>query len=197
MKLSNKLLSLTIPLSSFLIKETDAIYLPGMVRLFKGDGNLDDSTLSAEDLTFNGGGGLTYKDETPYGEDSRKVFYFDGTRKAIGSSVGLPSGSASRTIMGWIKRDGGYGYVSFFGYGNSDTDQAYQMDFIQQDNMIHLSQWGTLMGTGAYGPTTDSTWYHIAATYDGKDHKLFVDGQNIIGSGIHPVPQTNADPATG
>ena len=103
------------------VTQTNAKYLDGILRLYRGDEGFVDSTAKSTDLTLHPvvagtDHGITFQDDIPYGTESRPVFDFTFKGRARGSAVGLPGGDAHRTIMGWFKRTSGTyqnGYVCF------------------------------------------------------------------------------------
>ena len=93
---------------AFTVTQTNAKYLDGILRLFRGDNGLADSTNKSADLTLlpavgQSDAGITFQDDTPYGGITRQVFDFTQQGRARGSVAGLPAGSAPRTIIGWFK----------------------------------------------------------------------------------------------
>ena len=107
------------------VTQTDAKYLDGMLRLFRGDNGYADSTGNdQEGLTLHpypvgsNDAGITFVDDIPYGTESRQVFDFTKKGSARGSVAGLPGGAEPRTIIGWFKVSGSdsdhNGYVCSF-----------------------------------------------------------------------------------
>jgi hypothetical protein len=180
MRFSVNVLPTAIALASFMTREADAIYLPGIKRLFRGEGDLTDAVTSNDntDLTL-GPGTLTFPDEAPYSGESRQVFYFDGTGPAIGSPIGLPSGQEPRTIVGWAKksRETNDNSVHLFGYGgdiNAYCNSAYGLFF--RETVFELDQWCSAENTGSFITTFDE-WFHFAATWDGTENRVYIDGE--------------------
>ncbi len=183
MRFSINVLPATFTLVSFMTREADAIYVPGIVRLFRGDGDLIDAANvgGSTDLTRTIESSPTFEDETPYNGVSRQVFYFDGTGHALGSPAGLPSGSEPRTIMGWIKKETkthDNNLAHFFGYGGdiagSYCNSAYGLFF--SGTIFELDQWCTLENIDSITTTFDK-WFHFAASWDGTENTLYIDGE--------------------
>ena len=111
------------------VTQTDATYLNGILRLYRGDQGFVDSTgndpTALNLVPYPEGSsdhGISVVDDTPYGS-SRLVFDFTRKGSARGSASGLPGGAAPRTIIGWFKTTTGYsentnhnGYVCFFNF---------------------------------------------------------------------------------
>jgi len=104
------------------VTQTDAKYLDGILRLFRGDNGLADSTgndptgLTLHPFQEGGDAGITFLDDEPYAGITRQVFDFTLKGRARGSVAGLPGGADPRTIIGWFKRTPGEninGYVCF------------------------------------------------------------------------------------
>jgi hypothetical protein len=197
MKFTANFLPATVALASFMAREADAIYIPDIVRLFRGEGGLTDSVTSNDgtDLSPADPGTLTFPIETPYGGVSRKVFYFDGTEAAIGSPVGLPSGSESRTIVGWVKKQRQDDTIDkryqFFGYGG-DSYAACNVAFglFFRETTFELDYWCEDENTGLFDTTFDK-WFHFAATWDGENNRVYIDGEKRGEAVPGEVPTTN------
>jgi hypothetical protein len=201
MKFTVNVLPAVIALASFMAREADAIYLPGIVRLFRGEGDLTDAVTSNDgtDLSPINSGTPTFPMETPYGEVSRKVFYFDRTGKALGSTEGLPDGDKPRTIVGWIKKDiNDYMYGHHFGYGRNSKNMAYNALFYfgeTNTNIISLNLWlvnETLNFDQELVAVIDK-WFHFAATWDGTKHTVYIDGEKKT----EGVPDSKPNTAVG
>jgi hypothetical protein len=186
MRFSVNVLPAAIALASFMTREADAIYLPGIVRLFRGDQDdpLKDQA-SGKDLSYSGETGLTYPDETPYGDDTRKVFQFGGVSRASGSPEGLPSGKEPRTIMAWIKV--GLDYQTYFssvpfGYGANAAHKAYHM-FIKENHKYEIDQYGVDDEASGIRDLPLDTWFHFAATYDKNNNNVLYENGVNVGDG--------------
>jgi hypothetical protein len=196
MRFSVNVLPVAIALASFMTREADAIYLPGIVRLFRGDDETLNDSIDAKGMTLFGGG-LTYPDETPYGDDTRKVFHFSGGGRATGSGLGLPAGDASRTIMAWIKVSttptAETGWVPF-GYGpilNRVKNSSYHLWLVESNYMIDQS-YHVVEASGRH-PIPIDQWFHVAATYDNvSGYNLIYENGEEKGSGIEDSQKTTA-----
>ena len=102
---------------------------------------------------------------------------FDGSDdNVVPSQVMLPSGQDSNQfcVETWFKTDTAAGPDVI--YGQYLNPQPGRMMFHYDGNQIHLWMGGsTQAGTGPYS-VFPGQWYHVAWTYDGTHHRLFLDG---------------------
>jgi len=159
MKYRNTILFLL--LASLRVKEVNAVYVEGMVCLFRGEGNYNDSTGTSDPLTThpkNGqsDAGITFASDTPYGSKPRSVFNFNGNGRARGPADGLPGGADIRTIVGWVKNTGSWGGYAF-GYGKGGScNNAF---FIYAGHSITLDYWCVDEGINPIMKDSDpNTW---------------------------------------
>jgi hypothetical protein len=182
MRFNANILPVAVALASFMAREADAIYLPGIVRLFRGEGDLTDSVTSNDgtDLSpaFANTPPILFPIETPYSGVARQVFYFHNRGLSLGSTEGLPSGSESRTIVGWAKKGSNDRYNGqFFGYGRSrETSAAYYAHFYNL-NKISLDQWDVKQNFDQVLVTNIGEWFHYAATWDGTKNTVYINGE--------------------
>ena len=163
---------------SFLWKESDAIYISGMLRLFRGEGDYTDLSGNGYNLSTQGSG-QSFVTATPYGVQSRQVMRFANAGRAIGSADGLPAGSAHRTIIGWFNYDGGASGNGPFGYGAQDCNNAYyaHMYSAPTNPTLALDQWCQVEGINPFlNPVSANTWYHVAFSWDGTNNRGYLNG---------------------
>ena len=157
----------------------------------KADGLGDEQELTRADFLavwlFDEGQGKTAKDLTPGRNDGTldgaAAFAAEGKfGKALalpspGGSVKLPAGVAFKseafTMMAWVKFKpaGRYGLV-MERLGEKDDQRQALLVAHCEDGHPYLHG-----GTGAMVKTDDDKWHHLAATFDGKTHRFFVDGK--------------------
>ena len=140
----------------------------GMLSWWPGDGNAND-VVGPNDGAISPG--------TSYVPGVvGQAFQFDGITGAVtAGSGGLPTGSADRTIEGWVRMDAfapGAWEAAFFGYGAfGSCSESYELG--SHDPGSFFSQWGDAL----FGPSLGfGTWHHLAATNVGSLATLYVDG---------------------
>ncbi len=144
---------------------------PGLVALWSGEGNADDSVGGINgELT----GDATYE-EGKVGQ----AFALDGTR-GTSVNVGNPAQLQLQdfTITAWIKRDNAQSVSAdfpravIFGYGQD----GYALYMNSGGNPI-LSKYNVRGGeTRAHTAIKDTNWHHLAVTKSGTTVVFYVDG---------------------
>ncbi len=145
--------------------------LDGLVALWSGEGNADDSVGQRHG---------TLQNQTGFSPGIvGQAFAFHTLGEGVTApATGLPAGTSDRTLDCWI-------YVDSFipdepiiaGYGNFGAEgQCYALA-IKPDHRLFFSQWG---GT-IYGSTLEAgRWHNVAVTSVGTTSiKLYVDGVNV------------------
>ncbi|NVN91040.1 MAG: hypothetical protein HXX11_10610 [Desulfuromonadales bacterium] len=153
--------------------------LSGLVSLWHAQGNGLDSYGSNNSDSY---GGATFAPGI-----SGQAFSLNGSSQYVQDAApkGLPTGNMARTVAAWIKSVGptsGTKYQTVVGYGTPGVSglpdgRTFFLEWGGDVNNRHLylTGWNTdLAGSTLldYGQ-----WYHVAATYDGTDVKLYVNGQ--------------------
>lgn len=195
MKLHQNILFDLIP--SFLIfTKANAVYISGLKRLIKGQGDLVDSSPFGQHATPvpASAHGITFPIDTVGAQSSRQVINFNGNGKAVGSALGLPGGNAPRTMTGWFKNTvGSSNYSGPFGYGSAGQLNAFWV--YVQSPALHLDYWAADEGpiNPVFSPVVDNQWYHVALSWDGTKNIVYIDGK-YVKEGIPPVlPNTNVN----
>ena len=110
---------------------------------------------------------------------------FDGTAYSILGITGIPANNAPQTISVWVNLTSNAGVQNFVTLINGGSGSAVQVG-IRNPNVVVWSYGGgtlasaPLIGTGA--------WHHIAYTFDGTTHRVYVDG--VAGTPTTNAPQT-------
>ena len=97
------------------------------------------------------------------------------------------------TLMAWVKFNSVGSNQDIALKQTTNSDRNYQIQKNASDNARASFASGGQAGAGsAAGSTTLTTdvWYHIAATYDGAEFKIHLDGQ------LEKTQQTNLEPDT-
>ena len=148
---------------------------PGLVSWFPAEN-------SAEDIVGPNAG--TLENHTSFTQGVVGLaFLFDGIDDSVfASTVGMPVGSGSRTIEGWVRVDSvpPMGECFFFGYGFPTVPGGWARTYhigAEQGTTLFFSTWGyTIRGPS---PLEVGRWYHMAATNVGNSATLYLDGLPI------------------
>ncbi|MEL6674467.1 MAG: FG-GAP-like repeat-containing protein [Bacteroidota bacterium] len=116
---------------------------------------------------------------------------FDGLNDhvIVSNPSGIPVGDSHYTLEAWIYAEsmGNFGIIGYGNYGNSNQVNALRLSGSQivhywWDNDVRINV-GDISGK----------WQHVAATYDGQERRIYLNGQLIGGgqSSNHIVPDAN------
>ena len=165
--------------------ESDAINIDGMLRLYRVEGNYNDDGSNSKTLTSapNGSGGaVNFVSETPYGHvsgsSSRQVIQFGGTGgRLFTDGSGLPSGTNSRTMIGWFKQSTA-GVDVPFGYGKAEVGKSFNAYLT--NSRIFIDFWAGCESI-ASSAFNSNQWYHVAYTWDGTNSnlKMYIGGSEF------------------
>ena len=105
-----------------------------------------------------------------------KGLEFDGVSDYVSfSDTGLPSGSSTRTVSGWVYFDAIDQDEVWFSYGTRDTNQGFFMGQYTTDNGKH--------NIGFYGNNYQSSsdavatqWIYVVAVFEGTSLKIYLNG---------------------
>lgn len=128
----------------------------------------------------------------PAGAQTFNGLAFDGSNDYVSlpNTTPVPIGNNAYTIEAWMKTAGvgSYGIVGWGTFGAGNQCNALRTNF----NNLYNYWWGNDINV----PTADlsGAWHHVAATFDGTDRCLYLDGVKIgcdqPGS-THAVPNAN------
>ena len=92
-----------------------------------------------------------------------------------GTVTNYPSGSSAYTVAFWEKRSGA---GSIFEFGNQSTSEWLGVGIAGSTNVTN--NWWANDQTGVNGSSiTNSAWHYVAATFDGTNRRIYVDGTLI------------------
>lgn len=132
-----------------------------------------------------------------------RALRFDGINDYVATDHPGVAGAAPRTVAMWVRipsnakaKDA----LALFGYGEFKPARVWQMSWnsYSKDGPLGALRLGVL-GDQIIAKTDlrDGQWHHIAATYDGKTARLYIDGEleatkamrinTAIGTGASPV----------
>ena len=106
---------------------------------------------------------------------------FDGVNDyAVVDNVGNNSnfsfaGTSNFTLEAWVKRENTNGIAMIFSKYNAGVAGNYWLG-IDSTGKPNLSREASPWGVTATNPMPVNEWHHIAATYDGSQTKIYVDG---------------------
>lgn len=157
---------------------TTGVHPAGLVALWSGEGNADDSVNGSNGIL---NGGATFAE----GKVGRAFKFHNLGDSVTAPAAGLPVGTSDRTIACWV-------YIESFlpraeatvaAYGNfGKANQSFAIYFDDQpDHRLRFSKWGDAI----VGPVLEKgRWYNIAVTSIGNDSiKLYVNGV-VVASGV-------------
>ena len=101
---------------------------------------------------------------------------FDGVNDLISStSTGFPIGNSARTIEAWVKTTQNTTGGAIMTYGNLTNNNRFalyqssgKLNFVAENNDYNTNV--TL---------NDGVWHHVAATHDGTNLKIYLDGVQV------------------
>ena len=118
----------------------------------------------------------------------------------IGPSVSLDLSGGTFTQSVWIKpQHTDTGFHGILGYRSTVTSQRYPSLYVVGQDRLHGgfgdgTNWNSFY-TGSV--LTPGEWNHLAATFDGTDYRLYVDGQEVFVTsafaGKSPYPTQQLD----
>lgn len=115
-----------------------------------------------------------------------KALQFDGQNDFVSlpDSSTLPTGNGSYTLEAWIKPDvmGDRGIIGWGPWGKQSQVNALRL---MGNGQIRHYWWGNDLDVNV-GNLADGKWHHVAATFDGKTRRVYVDGV-LKGSDVPPA----------
>ncbi len=105
----------------------------------------------------------------------------NGTSSFLGGTVtGLPIGNSAYTLAAWFKptAQGDRGIIGWGSFGTPRATNALRL--IGTANQFRHYWWAAdLDSPSSTTNFTDGNWHHVAATYDGTNRRLYLDGVQI------------------
>ena len=84
----------------------------------------------------------------------------------------LPQASAPRTLALWVRAAPGTDWRMIATWGRTATRESFGLGLFENTAVV-MAYYADVHGTR---PVADGRWHHLAATYDGRVMRLFVDG---------------------
>jgi hypothetical protein len=88
------------------------------------------------------------------------------------TTIGLPTGSSSRTVCGWVQINNVTTNTGLFGYGTTATGEMFGIG-VYQNHIYFQGYFADVSGTTTLSA---NTWYFLAVTYDGSTIRVYVNG---------------------
>ncbi len=109
------------------------------------------------------------------------AYTFTNGQVLVGQIVGgAPQGASARTLALWVKTTAAPTSQSLFTYGSFAVGKQF--------GLLTSANNAFFVGFGADVPSskniTDNVWHHVAATYDGAQLGLYVDGVQVATKSI-------------
>ncbi len=109
----------------------------------------------------------------------RYVLEFAGDSYAVASGLGLPSGDAARSLLGWFKVTAPDSNVNGpFGWGTGHECGSSWYIWIAGSGDANLDYWCHEEGVNPVADSSDfhHTWLHLAITWDGHENRVYKNG---------------------
>jgi hypothetical protein len=115
---------------------------------------------------------------------------FNGVNSFVkAANIDFPTGNAARSISVWIKSSQSiptnafpliveYGAIGVIGeyYGMGLCPRSNDACNNAPAGVAGVGVWGPRSGITTAGPVNDGTWHYLASTFDGINHRLYLDG---------------------
>jgi hypothetical protein len=166
--------------------ETDpscVLHLPLDKTAAMGDGRLPD-------LSGNGNHGTVGTGVVDVPGPAGRGVLVDGTRVVTVADAASLDITAAITVSAWVRRTAtGAQVIATKGAA------AYELGFTA-GNAVQLSKKGTGSIVASSTTILDSSWHHVAATYDGTTGKIYIDGTDASGATTAQALAANATALT-
>lgn len=180
-------MKLFLLIATLLLPSTQSV-MENLVRLYRGDGDLQEATGSNDHLTKKGSTPVAFEDAIISGRN-RKVFSFDGTTSMYAHTVGstgIPGEMDERTIAIWLNMNccllhnhpmAGYGIMNskqMFGFTSGFRAEAFVIEVYHNDEFSDGTH-------GTFGKEfyINGEWVHLAATMADRFIKVYVNGIKV------------------
>lgn len=108
------------------------------------------------------------------------AYDFDGADQLVTGSTDILKGAAAASMSAWIRRDASQNdFAGIINYRIATASSFECVLEVRSSNIIRSDIWTATDGFNAVEGSTTITlngWDHAAMTYDGSDHKVFLNG---------------------
>ncbi|MBP7738294.1 MAG: Ig-like domain-containing protein [Spirochaetes bacterium] len=147
----------------------------GLISRWEFNGNTVDSGPGGNGGSINGAGISYSVDRLTPANPTGAIQNANATSYVQANTGGFPTGSANRTIMGWIYINAHHAANEYlFGYGDAAAFNAYMLLVEQFTKTLIFSEGSEYVIGTTY--LQASRWYHVAVTNNGNTITLYVDG---------------------
>jgi hypothetical protein len=148
---------------------------------------LEGAVAPVKDLSPRQNHGTSHGGVAPAPGVSGRALSFDGTGGYVSlGTAGFPALEAPKTIAFWFRVAAApAGAQNMFGWRGQASEHAVQIGF-RNGRLVAWKYGGAILVDG--GVPAVAAWHHVAYTFDGKTHVLYVDGKKAQ-TGTEP-PQT-------
>jgi hypothetical protein len=134
----------------------------------------------------------TFNSGPTYSNLSSGMLSFNGTSQYLTMPTdGLSYGNSASTMEAWVMNNtatAASGYQFAVSYGTAATNQARHLGVLN-NTFIHGSYGASDITSGT---VAQNVWYHLAGTFDGVNHRLYVNGVLLTTSGSTTFNTTSA-----
>jgi hypothetical protein len=156
-------------------------------KLLAGYWKFDEgSGTTTADISGNGNTGTLLKGPKWVGGVSGKALAFDGDGASVRCGVaGMPESNAPQSIAGWWSAASVPANVQkFVSLTNPSIGNGVSVGY--RDRKVSVWKSGGVVLVSAPSPSTGA-WHHFAYTYDGINHRLYIDGTLAQSAAVPPT----------
>lgn len=147
----------------------------GLISRWEFNGNSIDTGPGGNGGSINGAGISFAPDRLTPANPTGAILNTNATSYVQANSGGFPTGSANRTIMGWIKISAHHAAnVYLFGYGDVAAFNGYILLVENLTKTLCFSNGSAYVLGNTY--LQANRWYHVAVTNNGNAITLYLDG---------------------
>lgn len=125
------------------------------------------------------------------GHDTSGGYAFDGTQFiALPQSIAAFVGSAPHTVTAWVRPQPAGGTVLAKPLSAADTTNPFKLAITAGNITYETATSETNADFDSVAITLAGAWHHVAATWDGTNKRLYIDGINMGTEPTIPIDAT-------